>query len=331
MQLPPEIRLQVYSYNLVQDSPIELWPHARSNTTYTSVFFRRCAFEYYRRITASLYLLRVCKTINEEASGIFYGHNEFRFSGLNAWMVLDAFAHTIGPHHFELIRHLIVHVPFAGQDHMALPRFVHQTYSERMCISRYQTSHFATFLRRHGLCIPRGWTYRGSFARCTDMLSESPQLRTLKLVLPPTFYIWHTRPSRRCHNPMTWYWRRLYSVKCTLDADRQAENRVKPRFGFVFLRLHERYYDVTGLTDQELVLPWMMRYIGQTKRILEDVEKSKWLETIEYGVHRPDGYYELMDRERCGKLVGPWSMKLEELDEDAQVVGHDYKDWVWVA
>lgn len=212
MRLPPEIRLQVYTHVLVQDSPIELWPHARSNTTYNSSYYRKCAFEYYRRITASLYLLRVSKLVNEEASEIFYGHNQFRFSGVNAWMVLDAFMHTIGPRHCDLIRHLIVHVPFPGEDHMALPRFVHQTYSERICTSDYQTAHFASYLRRHGLCIPFDWSYGGSFARCTDQLSESHHLRTLKLVLPPTFYVWRGETDGASLDQLHWFWRRLYSV-----------------------------------------------------------------------------------------------------------------------
>lgn len=90
-------------------------------------------------------------------------------------------------------------------------------------------------------------------------------------------------------------------------------------------------YDVSALTDRELTLPWMMRYIGQTKRMLEDLAQREWFETIEYGAHDRDGQYELMNRETCETKVGTWSMKLEELDEDAQVVGHDFKDWVWIS
>ncbi|KAF2135718.1 uncharacterized protein K452DRAFT_303332 [Aplosporella prunicola CBS 121167] len=83
MDLPTELRLMIYESLLEQES-IELW-NAPS---------------------------RIYRRINAEATPIFYGNNNFRFTNVNAWSILDAFLTTIKPKNAQWIRHLTIHVPF---------------------------------------------------------------------------------------------------------------------------------------------------------------------------------------------------------------------------
>ena len=62
-----------------------------------------------RQVTPKL--LRVCNFVNEEASPIFYGQNEFRFTGLQGWIVLNSFLRTIGRTNRNMLRHLTVNAP----------------------------------------------------------------------------------------------------------------------------------------------------------------------------------------------------------------------------
>jgi hypothetical protein len=49
---------------------------------------------------------------NEEAAEVFYGKNEFRFSGLNGHVSAAAFTHTIGLRHLQWLTNLTIGMPF---------------------------------------------------------------------------------------------------------------------------------------------------------------------------------------------------------------------------
>jgi hypothetical protein len=90
--LPPELRLQIYSYLLVASSPIS-GPHARRSTTYS----------------LNTSLLRVNRQIHLEARTVFFGKNTFRITSVpSAGDDTDsgAFEPPLQPKDLPLIRHL---------------------------------------------------------------------------------------------------------------------------------------------------------------------------------------------------------------------------------
>lgn len=105
MDLPTEIRIEILRLVLRSKEPIELWAEDKSD--------RRAAHWKYRRATMTLSghlpvrILRCCKALNEEGGQIYYGENEFRFSGsLNAWVIACGFLFTIGPRHSKWLTSL---------------------------------------------------------------------------------------------------------------------------------------------------------------------------------------------------------------------------------
>ncbi|KAJ4299921.1 hypothetical protein N0V90_005168 [Kalmusia sp. IMI 367209] len=95
------------------------------------------------KIRPLLGLLRVNSIIHKEASQVFYGENQFRFSGINGWIVLSAWLNTITPRHYQFLQHLTVHVPFEGIDHLSFPTREKIGYKERNCThDGKQFSHF---------------------------------------------------------------------------------------------------------------------------------------------------------------------------------------------
>ncbi|KAF2708154.1 hypothetical protein K504DRAFT_456199 [Pleomassaria siparia CBS 279.74] len=306
MRLPAELRLKVYKLLLLLDSPIELWPHAKQNTMYCANVGRSKAIRRFVALRHTLRLLRVSQQINSEAAQVFYGSNNFRFSGINGWMVLSAFLHTIGSRHYQFLQHLTIHVPFPGEDHLAYPTSTNRTWQEHACIQRRnQHKNFHARLRRT-FRIPDLWSYDWSIADCVSKLSTS-DLRTLRLVLPPTYYIDHS-------SSLDWYWERLQFLKDKVDTLRNEEG-IKPlRVGFVFLKLKDGGQEV--LDAARVWHPWHWRYTGQVKRMIGEIGERKWIETIEYGVHDNDGAYDLLDKKACLEITGPKALDKEEFDEE---------------
>ncbi|KAF2265483.1 hypothetical protein CC78DRAFT_567543 [Lojkania enalia] len=307
MELPVELRLGVYRYILVQNDPIELWPHVKNNTMYCANNYRRQGFREYRSLNSVRRLLRVSSVVNEEASQIYYGENQFRFSGINGWMVFSAFLYTIGPRHSRFLTHITIHVPFPGRDYLALPTSVNHILNERICQFRPQQHiHFGTAIRRYGLKIPDIWTYDGSIRDCVSKLTTS-NLRTFRLVLPPTYYIDHS--SR-----LTYYWDLLKQLKDTLDAAREDQSREPLDFGFIFLRIRDE--ELVTLENAQIFAPYLWRYTGQVKRMIEIVRHTDWITGIQYGVHDRKGKYEVMGRDACIGITGPNAFMKEQLQEE---------------
>jgi len=105
LDLPGEIRNQIYDLSLVFGSiEVETRSISRLHTWYCAgkasfvepgllpphyTHWRDC-------VKPSLGLMRVNKQINAEASSVFYGHNEFRFTAPDGRDTLEAFCKTIG-------------------------------------------------------------------------------------------------------------------------------------------------------------------------------------------------------------------------------------------
>lgn len=88
MQLPGELRNNIYKSCLVARRPIDFWPmiaeDAPSGTTRASILQ-----ENLKHINVNL--LRVSRQVHKETVGILYGCNRFRFSDVGAWTVLEGF------------------------------------------------------------------------------------------------------------------------------------------------------------------------------------------------------------------------------------------------
>jgi hypothetical protein len=64
----------------------------------------------------NLGLLRTSKQVNLKVAEIFYGNNEFRFSGLNGHMVASAYAMKIGLRNLNFIQSITIAMPFLSEE-----------------------------------------------------------------------------------------------------------------------------------------------------------------------------------------------------------------------
>jgi hypothetical protein len=124
---------------------------------------------------------------------------------------------------------------------------------------------------------------------------------------------------------LTWYWGELHHLKTTIDAARKTEDRVPLHIGFIFLKLTDK--DIAVDNVGAAFNPWLIRYKGQTKRMLEKIATTDWIsDIVEYGVHNWAGKYKVMGREACQRITGPKVMRLEEVnEEDWRILDED--DW----
>jgi hypothetical protein len=107
----------VYKHVLVYDEPFEFWPETSYKKSSARVRRpnRKELRNSLRTRELNLALLRTSKLVNEEAAEIFYGLNEFRFSGCHSHVVAAAFAYTIGPRHLQWLTNLTIGIPFRAR------------------------------------------------------------------------------------------------------------------------------------------------------------------------------------------------------------------------
>ena len=82
----------IYGHLLTYSQPPEFWPETGH---FNRDFHMRIVVRHRTRHKLHLQLLRTCKVVNSEAAEIFYGKNEFRFSGINGCVIASAFVFTI--------------------------------------------------------------------------------------------------------------------------------------------------------------------------------------------------------------------------------------------
>jgi len=102
LDFPPEIRNQIYGHILDFDY-IELAPLNTVGKRNGLVRIRHMRY-YKHTIVPRIRLLRVNKQINAEASPIFYGQNEFRFTNFYGFDTFTYFCRTIGRSNTALLR-----------------------------------------------------------------------------------------------------------------------------------------------------------------------------------------------------------------------------------
>lgn len=126
LDLPGEIRTQIYKLALVFEGIETDTRSSHRSHTYACAgpasYLQHEPSPNYKNwrntVKPALGLLRLNKQINAEAAGIFYGHNEFRFTSANGRDVLEAFCKTIGEANTRRLAKITHHVTFDNQvDH----------------------------------------------------------------------------------------------------------------------------------------------------------------------------------------------------------------------
>ncbi|KAF2672704.1 hypothetical protein BT63DRAFT_133949 [Microthyrium microscopicum] len=126
--------MMIYKELLLSPKPISLCPTVEE--TYYSADVRPVNHYpykflgghklYVQEIAPLLRLLRTCKTINREASQVFYGNNTFDFTTPAGWVVLFCFLAKIGAANRKHIRYISLPAPWCSQ--MECIRCVNQKY-----------------------------------------------------------------------------------------------------------------------------------------------------------------------------------------------------------
>ncbi|KAF1995754.1 hypothetical protein P154DRAFT_566568 [Amniculicola lignicola CBS 123094] len=124
LQLPAELRQMVYINTLVVDSPFEFWPEEESsdyvlahvNTYRKRVTNFRKLEKLIKRRGGNLRLLRTCKQVNMEASPVFYGENQFRFSGRDGHTIAYCFTWNMGWNRLQWLTNITIGAPFGESD-----------------------------------------------------------------------------------------------------------------------------------------------------------------------------------------------------------------------
>lgn len=194
MDLPVEVRVKILRL-VLHTKPLELWPETGEPDGSFKIqiaYFRR-----YKKDTTGfsgclpVQLLQCCKQLNQEAGEIFYGENAFNFSAPNGWVVANAFFYTIGPRHYQWIKHLTLPVPFLHKE-----QEVYYMQHKDMPVDFMSKPQFIkwqiVYVDRH-LTMPPGLKAEDaawkSFNDVCLILSKCGKLCDLKLVLPSWFLL----------------------------------------------------------------------------------------------------------------------------------------------
>ena len=190
LRLPPEIRSNIYHLVLVRNEPIDLWPHkwTTSEDQNQSRTFRRSrrrsgglkvrhqdSLEYVRKEMATG-LLGTCTQVFNEASGLFWGQNRFRFSGRSGWQGLLRFFLTIGSEARARIRQLDVHAP------------IYMRWPEKDTDKKDMNGRSKNFPKLHMAKIPEeGHLDRQAVQRVCMLLAQDRALEEINFLVPASF------------------------------------------------------------------------------------------------------------------------------------------------
>lgn len=237
LALPPEIRTHVYRAMLVLDSPIELAPkstgfrkYVHSKNDWLDAIHEK---RYRYSIMPKLRLLCTSKQVHREASSIFYGENEFRFTSMEGWQYLSSFILTIGLENTCLFRSIAVHTPWFGM--------AKDDDREGGDESLTKLNVLRSEAQSRGLrCHPRQWQFRQSgYVRFVKKVLESTGgLEYLKIIIADSYMLvpWYAQGSAQGSIPMVEIFDpfkipklevtmvRLHGGFCSPDTDQQERN-----------------------------------------------------------------------------------------------------------
>ncbi|KAL9077893.1 MAG: hypothetical protein Q9157_003192 [Trypethelium eluteriae] len=178
MAIPLEIRSKIYRCLLVFDEPFELAP--MSSESNKSGILRSRSYQRLRTVWRTyLQPFQLSSMIWSEAVGVFFGCNEFRFSGSCGWSDAAKFLHFF-KNHISSVRHLAFHIPFHG---ISIQRNSARG-SREYCLNQYFLVQDQRFPLREGVF---------NWIRLQDapkMLKAASNLKSLKLILPSDYKIY---------------------------------------------------------------------------------------------------------------------------------------------
>ena len=182
MDLPVELRCIIYASALTLPFPIELWPETDNPIASHQIVTTNRNMQYLkfkmRHLGVNLNLLRVSRQVRSEAMGEFYRHNEWRSSGMNGWMVANAFMFTSGMFGWRWIRRITLPLPVR---HTAQGRAQQRWGMIRPAVSKRAVVRLA---KQIPFVVPDEWKYDSSVRDVCIALGKCMNLEMLRLVLP---------------------------------------------------------------------------------------------------------------------------------------------------
>ncbi len=189
--------MSIYRFALVHNKPFDLWPapdeHESLPTplggpehspdfTLSGVLLNRNdvvthvvpAIELMRRAVGAK-LLRTCKMINREATPVYYGENEFRFTMEDGWIPLYDFLTRIGQQNRAYIRRLSVFVPVPEEEYLLKSQMAQKAPALSIVMDELGLDLPED---QHNLCAQE------AAERCCKIWLEEKTLRHLFLVIP---------------------------------------------------------------------------------------------------------------------------------------------------
>jgi hypothetical protein len=180
--LPGEIRMRIYEVTLTLPFPIELWPETddpiASHQSTACSRNMKWLWAKLKQRGVNLKILRVCKLIREEATRVWYESNEWRFSGVNGWMIANAFLYTTilsSSLRWQHIRCITLPLPFDFMTVVAPPQVAKPAIAKRAVLRLAKQISFA---------IPPDWSYEDSVADVCLTLRKCDRLKEINLLLP---------------------------------------------------------------------------------------------------------------------------------------------------
>lgn len=216
LDLPAEIRLDIYERVIIAEKPFEFWPEVGCGKGGVLGDWggRRLQDLYrYPPRKFNLQLLRICWQIYFEIAQVFYSRNEFRFSGVNGHMLAYAWMTKIGRRNWGHIRSLTIGMP------CRFPAL--QTYPDSGC-QKHRLYDWMPFdiPREEKRYYFRRHDYQTSWKLFVKKLADFQQIESLKLVLPDfEASCWRPRDDENFHalEKMMVGFRKLIAAKPFLE------------------------------------------------------------------------------------------------------------------
>ncbi|KAI9691230.1 MAG: hypothetical protein M1822_008850 [Bathelium mastoideum] len=174
-KLPPELRRMIFKELLVFHQPFDLAPlSVKPNSNgYLRVKSQKRLRGIWRECVQPL---RVDKMIWFEATDIFFGRNEFRFSSVIGWRDMASFF-ALFKSYLSSIRNLAVHISCEGLDLSSTSDLGTSEHTINM------------YMQDSPQGLPDPNLFRPPYGEDPEMLTSLINLRNLKLILPPDYRV----------------------------------------------------------------------------------------------------------------------------------------------
>lgn len=180
MKLPGEIRNRIYRYLLVMEPAIEFAPKTPTTTWKVPPKIERNSVMRCKKLNPILRLLRLNKQVNKEASEIYYGENEFRFTRLDGWFLFHGFLKTIGMANVCRLSNVTIHAPWYGR---------HSAEGDHWC------SRLGYTLYARGLQSTKAPCDESPFSQSINILTMTGASPRITLALPFDFHFYAVTPA----------------------------------------------------------------------------------------------------------------------------------------